>query len=328
MYADGVLTAVRRGIMPTVTLDPVAAPTVRGFAPDHPMSRADVAAPLVRLWQVLDQECPDDDAAERFDDIDDLQVAADAVCLRGLGVTGGTGAASYSPQQPASRAQAASLLARVWRLLGHDCPADDAAPFDDDVADSVHLDDISCLRALGITGGTGASTFAPDRQVTRAEFATMVARLHHLADPPPAPRPPKKSQQTPPPKKRQPTPKPRQQQTPPTQAPTRPTRQTQAPTLAPIRPTRLTPAPTQAPTRLTRLTRPTQAPTLAPIRRTRPTQAPTLAPIRRTRPTQAPTQAATPPTQAPTRLTRRTPPTQAPTRPIRADSGTDPRRSG
>ena len=53
---------------------------------------------------------------------------------------------------------------------------------DDVAADSVHLDDISCLRALGITGGTGASTFSPDRQVTRAEFATLLARLYEAAE--------------------------------------------------------------------------------------------------------------------------------------------------
>ena len=188
VYAEGILAVVRRGIMPPVSLDPdpgadPSAPAVRGFAPGRTMSRGDVAAPLVRLWQVLDQECPTT-AAAPFEDIDDPQVAADAGCLRGIGVTAGTTATTYSPERPVTRAEAASLLIRVWRLLGRDCPADGAPPFDDVAADSVHYDSILCLRALGITAGTSASTFSPGNHVSRAEFATMLTRLHNLINPP------------------------------------------------------------------------------------------------------------------------------------------------
>ena len=152
------------------------------------MTRGDVAAPLVRLWQVLDQECPEDGGAP-FDDIDDLQLAADAGCLRGLGVTSGTGPATFSPEQPVTRAQTATLLARVWELLGRDCPDGGALPFDDVAPGSSHHDAIACLRALGITSGTSPTTFSPGSQVSRAQFATMVARLHNLINPPPEPEP-------------------------------------------------------------------------------------------------------------------------------------------
>ena len=40
-----------------------------------------------------------------------------------------------------------------------------------------------CLRALGITSGTSATTFSPGRDVTRAQFATMLSRLYNLANP-------------------------------------------------------------------------------------------------------------------------------------------------
>ena len=181
MHAAGVLNVVRRGIMPLVRVAPdPGALAVMGFAPERTMSRADVAAPLVRLWQVLGQQCPET-AAERFEDIDDLQVAADTACLRGLGVTAGTGATTYSPEQPVTRAQAASLLVRVWQLLGHDCPRNRVRPFADVAADSVHRDNILCLYRLGVTSGTGAMTFSPDRHVTRAEFATLLTRLAEAA---------------------------------------------------------------------------------------------------------------------------------------------------
>ena len=53
----------------------------------------------------------------------------------------------------------------------------------------LHHDAIACLRALGITSGTSASTFSPASQVSRAQFATMVARLYNLINPPPEPAP-------------------------------------------------------------------------------------------------------------------------------------------
>ena len=185
MYAEGILTVVRRAIMPVVSVesDPQSdpgAPAPTHFEPEQTMSRADVAAPLVRLWQVLEQTCPET-AADRFDDIDDLQVAADVGCLRSLGVTSGVTATTYSPERPVTRAQAVSLLARVWRLLGRDCPDDDAPPFDDVPAGSVHHDSVQCLRSLGITSGTTATTYSPDSHVTRAQFATLLARLYNLA---------------------------------------------------------------------------------------------------------------------------------------------------
>ena len=183
VFAGGILAVYRLGVMTLVSIDPGPTGAVRGFAPERSMSRADVAAPLVRFWQGLDRDCPTT-ASAPFNDIDDPQLAADANCLRGLGITTGTTATTYSPERPVTRAQTASLLIRVWRLLGRECPADDAPPFDDVAPGSVHHDDVLCLRGLGITSGTTATTFSPDRHVSRAEFATMLARLHNLINPP------------------------------------------------------------------------------------------------------------------------------------------------
>ena len=188
VLAGGILAVYRLGVMTLVSIDPGPAGAVRGFAPERSMSRADVAAPLVRLWQVLDRDCPTT-ASAPFEDIDDPQLAADAGCLRGIGVTNGTTATTYSPERLVTRAQTASLLIRVWRLLGRECPDDDAPPFDDVPAGSVHHDDVLCLRGLGITRGVTATTFAPVAHVTRAEFATMLTRLHNLINPPESPDP-------------------------------------------------------------------------------------------------------------------------------------------
>ena len=174
----------------SVVADPdPGAPAVMGFAPGRSMTRGDVAAPLVRLWQVLDQDCPTDGGAP-FEDIDDLQLAADAGCLRGLGVTSGTSAGTFSPERPVTRAQTASLLARVWQLSGRDCPDDGALPFDDVAPSSSHHDAIACLGpSVSPRAPVRLTTFSPGSHVSRAQFATMVARLHNLINPPPEPAP-------------------------------------------------------------------------------------------------------------------------------------------
>lgn len=51
-----------------------------------------------------------------------------------------------------------------------------AADFSDVTADNKHYDSIKILSALGIINGYEDGTFGPDRDVTRAEFATMLMR--------------------------------------------------------------------------------------------------------------------------------------------------------
>ena len=179
-----VLTVVRRGVMPVVSVDPMpildgrsrraACDELRAGAVD--VSCGDVAAPLVRLWQVLDQECPGA-VPSPFEDIDDHQFAADAGCLRSLGVTSGTTATTFSPEQPVTRAEAASLA-------GTGCggcnpavtaqPEPGCGPFDDVAADSVHrATSILCLLGLGIDlRHQRLDLLARAQPVTRAQFAT------------------------------------------------------------------------------------------------------------------------------------------------------------
>ena len=51
-----------------------------------------------------------------------------------------------------------------------------------------HADDIDCIACYGITRGTSATTFSPDRSVTREQMALYLTRLAHLVgiDVPPA----------------------------------------------------------------------------------------------------------------------------------------------
>ena len=190
VFAEEIATAVNLGIFDVepVPDDPDAddpdaddpeGPAFR-FGPQQPLSRGDVAAPLVRLWSVLGQRCPRIPTRLRLADVAGAQARLDVGCLLELGITTGTTRTTYSPEEPLTRAQTASMLARTWTASGRECPTDSQPPFTD-IADSVHRDNIACLHALGITNGTTATTFTPERPITREEAAVLVARLHRLA---------------------------------------------------------------------------------------------------------------------------------------------------
>ena len=183
ILAEEITTAVALGIFDLEAVaDPDAPdrPAVR-FGPHQPMSRGDIAAPLVRLWSVLGQRCPSVSASRlRLADVSDTQARLDVGCLLALGITTGTTRTTYSPEEPLTRAQTASMLVRLWRASGRECPTDSRPAFTDVVAGNVHRDDIACVRALGITNGTSATTFSPERPITRQEAAVLVARFHRI----------------------------------------------------------------------------------------------------------------------------------------------------
>ena len=170
VLGPGIQRAARLGIMPGVGDG--------RFEPDRPVTRLDTAAPMVRLWQALGGTCP---RATRtpFRDLPARGSArVDIACLHAEGVVAGTGAVTYSPDRVLNRAQMMTLMARMWRLRGHECPDDAPDPFADVSEGHYHRDDILCMYALGVTRGTGATTFSPDRQLTRAEVAVFAARFH------------------------------------------------------------------------------------------------------------------------------------------------------
>ena len=173
-------SALAPGIVRAVSLGIFTETEPGRFSPRQIMSRVDVAAALVRLWQALVRSCPQEGSMP-FDDVGP-EARADVACLYALGITQGTTATTFSPGRSVTRAEMASLLIRLWRLTGRDCPAEAALAFEDVSQNSVHRDSIVCLHALGITQGTSATTFSPHRLLTRGEVATMAARLHDLTE--------------------------------------------------------------------------------------------------------------------------------------------------
>jgi hypothetical protein len=104
----------------------------------------------------------------------------DVVCIFGLGVTMGTGATTYSPAEFVTREQMAAFLGRLWRVLGGVCPEVEL-PFVDVSMESFAYDDVVCIFGLGVTMGTGATTYSPAEFVTREQMAAFLARVIRIA---------------------------------------------------------------------------------------------------------------------------------------------------
>ena len=89
------------------------------------------------------------------------------------GITGGTSATAFSPDAPCTRAQMATFL---WRTAGSPEPEGGTNPFVDVPADAYYAKAVQWAYALGITGGTSATTFSPDLTCTRGQMATFLWR--------------------------------------------------------------------------------------------------------------------------------------------------------
>ena len=145
------------------------------FCPDEPIPRWVMAVWLVRI---LDGQDPEPISASRFADVDAGQWwAAHVERLAELGITVGCGteSARYCPDDPVTRAQTASFLARAYRL-------DPALPVGfADTRGTHHEADIDALHDAGITEGCSADPlqFCPDRATTRIEMAVFLERARN-----------------------------------------------------------------------------------------------------------------------------------------------------
>ena len=90
------------------------------------------------------------------------------------GITNGTSATTFSPDNPCTRAQMATFL---WRAAGSPEPVGTTHPFADIAADAYYAKAVQWAYEQGITGGTSATTFSPDETCTRGQTATFLCRM-------------------------------------------------------------------------------------------------------------------------------------------------------
>lgn len=93
-------------------------------------------------------------------------------------VTVGTGANTFSPNNPCTRAQMVTFL---WRAAGSPAPQGDTNPFTDIQSGTYYYDAVLWATEQGITNGTDDDTFSPNATVSRGQTVTF---LYRYADSP------------------------------------------------------------------------------------------------------------------------------------------------
>ena len=89
------------------------------------------------------------------------------------GITRGTTATTFSPDEPCTRAQTVTFL---WRAAGCPAPSGSQTPFTDVVPGSFYEKAVQWAVETGITKGTSATTFSPDMTCNRAQIVTFLWR--------------------------------------------------------------------------------------------------------------------------------------------------------
>ena len=98
--------------------------------------------------------------------------------MRQAGLTEGCGGGRYCPDDPVTRGQMASFLARALEL-----PPTSVDAFSDDNG-TTHEDAINRLAASGIASGCTATRYCPSATVIRGQMASFLARGLDCCSPP------------------------------------------------------------------------------------------------------------------------------------------------
>jgi len=108
-----------------------------------------------------------------FDDVRETDYFYDAVIWAGrTNITQGTTTRTFLPDAACTRGQAVTFL---WRAAGSPC-AVSSNPFTDVKPGDYFYEAVLWAMDNGIVQGCGGDIFAPQKQVTRAQFATMLYR--------------------------------------------------------------------------------------------------------------------------------------------------------
>ncbi len=96
------------------------------------------------------------------------------------GVTSGTSADKFSPNDTCTRGQVVTFL---WRSVNSPAPESRANPFNDVKPGAYYYDAVLWAVEQGITKGTSATTFDPGAGCTRGQVVTFLWRLKGEAEP-------------------------------------------------------------------------------------------------------------------------------------------------
>ena len=159
-YYEPVLWAVEKGIT-----NGTSATT---FSPNAGCTRGQV---VTFLWRAMGQPVPSGTCP--FTDVKPGKYYYDAVAWAvENGITNGTSATAFSPDDTVTRAQFVTLL---WRAMGK--PASGGSlGFTDVAADRYFYDAVLWAAETGVTNGTGGSSFSPYQSCLRGQTVTFLYR--------------------------------------------------------------------------------------------------------------------------------------------------------
>lgn len=159
-YAQPVHWAVSKGI--------AAGTGDERFSPKKNCTRAEV---VTMLWRAMGSPEPKS-LATSFTDVKPDAWYAKAVCWAvEAGITSGTSKTTFSPKQICTRAQ---VLTFLWKTLVtyHDDSAVEG--FEDVKPDAWYAKPVAWALRYGITTGTSATTFSPNKPCTRAQVVAFL----------------------------------------------------------------------------------------------------------------------------------------------------------
>ena len=160
-FCDAVLWAAENGV--TKGMDSTH------FGPDIGITRAQV---VTFLWRA--SGCPEPTGtAEKFTDLKPNEYYQKAVAWAiEQGITKGTSATTFGPEQVCTRAQIVTFLARFAGVED----ADTESVFSDVRTSDYFAAAVKWAKDNGVTEGTSVSTFSPNADCTRAQVVTFLYR--------------------------------------------------------------------------------------------------------------------------------------------------------
>ena len=172
----------RKGIVPQSVLTRKRSTIARIAILAMVLSLMAVALPASAHSVAIDSTgpCPAATPSAGFTDIGGLDATTQTAinCLFAFGITTGTSATTYSPNDTITRWQMALFLVRQAADHGLTIPAATSQGYTDIGGfDTATQNAINQITQLGISKGTSSSTFSPNDGVTRWQMALFIYRL-------------------------------------------------------------------------------------------------------------------------------------------------------
>ena len=146
------------------------------FSPSTPMTRGMIVVVLSNVAKADVSSAKD----ASFSDVQPSDWYADAIdWAYEQGYVSGTGANTFSPNSVVTRAQIAVILSNYLHSINADLEEDGTSAAFNDIAaiPSWALEGVKYMQAIGLMAGDSAGNFNPNKELTRAEAATVFMRM-------------------------------------------------------------------------------------------------------------------------------------------------------